>query len=142
MERELAHESEQRVDFKVGRGGLADVDFALQLIQIREGRERPEFRRRGTRALLADLPSTPYLNGDEVEQLRDAYGFLRRLETFARMDVDSNISWIDPHAETLNPLAIRMGFSERPGERLLQRYVETTARVRSMYKAVLARLAA
>jgi glutamate-ammonia-ligase adenylyltransferase len=141
MERELARESEQRVDFKVGRGGLADVDFALQLIQIREGRERPEFRRRGTRALLADLPSTPYLNGDEVEQLRDAYGFLRRLETFARMDVDSNISWIDPHAETLNPLAIRMGLSERPGERLLQRYVETTARVRSIYKAVLARLA-
>jgi glutamate-ammonia-ligase adenylyltransferase len=142
MERELAHESEQRVDFKVGRGGLADIDFALQLVQIREGRERPEFRRRGTRALLSDLPPTPYLNSDEVEQLRDAYGFLRRLETFARMDGDSNISWIDPHAETLNPLAIRMGFSERPGERLLQRYVETTARVRSMYKAVLARLAA
>jgi glutamate-ammonia-ligase adenylyltransferase len=141
MERELARESEQRVDFKVGRGGLADIDFALQLIQIREGLARPEFRRRGTRALLSDLPPTPYLDADEVERLREAYAFLRRLETFARMDGDSNISWIDPHADTLNPLGIRMGFSERPGERLLQRYVDLTARVRSIYKAVLARLA-
>jgi glutamate-ammonia-ligase adenylyltransferase len=142
MERELAHESEQRLDFKVGRGGLADIDFALQLIQIREGHTRPEFRTRGSRALLEAAPESRYVSPEELEQLREAHLFLRTLETMVRIDASSGASAIDPHADALRPLAMRMGFSERPGERLLQRYVDVTARVRSIYNAVLARLAA
>lgn len=141
MERELAHEGDGRLDFKVGVGGLADIDFALQLVQIREGHRRPEFRVCGTRRLLAALPETRYLTATEADEFRQAYTFLRSLELVVRMDEDSSVSWIPTDPAALAPLGVRMGFA-RPGagEQLLKRYRETTARVRRLYLQVLDRL--
>ena len=141
MEREVAHESDRRLDFKVGMGGLADIDFALQLIQIREGHRRPEFRVPGTRRLLAALPETAYLTASEADTLRHAHTFLRSLELVVRMDRDSNVSWISIDPATLKPLGVRMGFP-RPaaGEQLLEQCRETTSQVRKIYLQVLKRL--
>ena len=140
MERELGKEGPGRLDFKVGHGGLADIDFLLELVQIREGRTRPEFRVPGTRRLLTALPPTLYISLAESEWLREALRILRTIETLARLDADSNISWLTPDAATLNPLGTRMGFGDAPGERLLALYRDVTARVRSTYATVLARL--
>jgi glutamate-ammonia-ligase adenylyltransferase len=141
MERELAHEDGRRLDFKVGKGGLADIDFMLQLIQIREGHRRPEFRIPGTRRLLASLPETAYLQSGEIDLLRTAHKFLRALELMARMDTDTNLSWISSDPLVIAPLAVRMGFA-RPsaGEQLLDKYRNTTAIVRKLYLQVLERL--
>src|SRR4029077_6161585 len=142
MEREIAHESDRRLHFKAGKGGLADIDFALQMIQIREGHKRPEFRVQGTRRLLAALPRTSYLTTGEADQLRDAHRFLRSLEMMARMDNDTNISWISADPEVVAPLAVRLGFAApSAGERLLERYRTTTDAVRGLYLHVLDRLA-
>jgi glutamate-ammonia-ligase adenylyltransferase len=140
MEREIAQESERRLHFKAGKGGLADIDFALQLIQIREGHRRFEFRVAGTRRLLASLPPTPFLTSVEAGRFREAHVFLRSLEMMARMDADANVSWIAADAAVLTPLGVRMGFPDPAGERLLERYRETTAGVRQIYLAVLDRL--
>lgn len=140
MEREIAKEGSSKIDFKVGRGGLADIDFLIELVQIREGRTRPEFRVTGTRHLLAALPSTPYITPGERDQLRDAYGIMRTLETLARLDSDANISWIVPDPSVLTALGKWMGLADPPGERLLFLYRETTERIRSIYTAVLRRL--
>jgi glutamate-ammonia-ligase adenylyltransferase len=141
MERELAHENGRRLDFKVGKGGLADIDFMLQLIQIREGHGRPEFRIPGTRRMLATLPETAFLQSGEIDQLRTAHKFLRALELMARMDADTNLSWISSDPAVVGPLAVRMGFA-RPsaGEQLLDKYRKTTAIVRKLYLQVLERL--
>jgi glutamate-ammonia-ligase adenylyltransferase len=141
MERELAHEDGGRFDFKVGQGGLADIDFMLQMIQIREGFQRPEFRIPGTRRLLASLPGTEYLTTTETDRLRGAHRFLRSLELMVRMETDTNLSWMSNDAATLAPLAVRMGFA-RPsaGEKLLEAYRETTTGVRELYLRVLDRL--
>jgi glutamate-ammonia-ligase adenylyltransferase len=141
MERELAHEDGGRLDFKVGKGGLADIDFMLQMIQIREGFQRPEFRVPGTRRLLESLPDSEYLTPAEADRLRGAHRFLRSLELMARMETDTNLSWISSDAATVAPLAVRMGFA-RPsaGEKLLDAYRETTAGVRDLYLRVLERL--
>jgi hypothetical protein len=58
----------------------------------------------------------------------------------ARMDLDANVSWIAADAATLAPLGVRMGFPNPAGERLLERYRETTAGVRQIYLAVIDRL--
>jgi glutamate-ammonia-ligase adenylyltransferase len=140
MEREIAHESDSRLHFKAGKGGLADIDFALQMIQIREGRRRSEFRVAGTRRLLAALPPTIFLTPAEAGQLRAAHIFLRSLETIARMDTDANVSWLAADAAELAPLGVRMGVPSPAGERLLDQYRTMTAAVRSIYLAVLDRL--
>lgn len=141
MERELAHEDGRRLDFKVGKGGLADIDFMLQLIQIREGHQRPEFRIPGTRRLLASLSDTVYLKPAEADQLREAHRFLRSLELLVRMENDTNLSWISADPSAVAALAVRMGFA-RPsaGEQLLEKYRGLTDGVRTLYLRVLDRL--
>jgi glutamate-ammonia-ligase adenylyltransferase len=143
MERELGHEGGQRFDFKVGKGGLADIDFMLQLIQIREGHQRPEFRIAGTRRLLQAFPDTPFLSSGEAQLLRGAHAFLRSLELMARLETDTNLSWISSDAAEVAALAVRMGFA-RPsaGEKLLDKYRETTTAVRNLYLQVIERLGA
>ena len=140
MEGELAHEGPTRIDFKVGRGGLADIDFLLQLVQIREGELRPEFRKPGTRALLTQLPETRYVRIEEVAFLREAHTFLRQLEMIARMASDSDISWIAPQPAILATLGARLARLGAPSADILGIYRRITEQVRSLYATVLARL--
>lgn len=140
MERELGKEGPSRLDFKVGKGGLADIDFALQLVQIREGATNPSFRVPGTRQLLSALPPNLYVRADEAERLREAYRFLRAIETLVRLDADSNISWMASDPVAMNAIGTRMGFGDAPGGRLLAQYREVTERVRSIYTSVVGRL--
>jgi glutamate-ammonia-ligase adenylyltransferase len=140
MERELAQPGGPHLELKVGRGGLADIDFALQMIQIREGAAREELRVPGTRELLSRLAGTVYLDRAERAELGGAYAFLRRLELFARMDVDGNLNAVPVEPERLEVLGKRMGLAAPAGESLVSAYERITARVRVLYDAVLERL--
>jgi glutamate-ammonia-ligase adenylyltransferase len=139
-ERELAEGGLSRLDFKVGRGGLADIDFLIELLQIREGRERPEFRVAGSRRLLLALPPASYITPAEARELHEAHEFLRTVELFARMDLNLRVNSIEAQAAALEPLGKRMALPEPSGERLLSFYRDATERVRSIYTAVLTRL--
>jgi glutamate-ammonia-ligase adenylyltransferase len=140
MERELADTSGRSLEFKVGPGGLADIDFLLQLVQIREGHTRPEFRIPGSRQLLEQLPDTTFVTGGEVEELRRAYGFLRTLETFARIEMDTNLSAVPADPAKLDTLGRRFRLGDRPGEGLVDTFRRETRRVREIYKTVISRL--
>ena len=141
IERELAREASQaRFDFKVGNGGLADIDFLLQLIQVHEGHERREFRVAGTRHLLAQLPPNPFLDQQQTEHLRHAYRFLRTLEALARIESDSSINWISTDTDRLEPIGRRLGLSSPAGQALLNRYRQVTDGVRAIYTEVVQRL--
>ena len=140
IERELAKEAGgNRLDLKRGRGGLVDIDFLLQVLQIREGRERQEFRVAGTRRLLAELPATDVLTRDEADTLRDAYGFLRNLETVLRIDTDTDGGAIATDPAALEPLARRLA-EPLSGAELLAHYRDMTDRVRAIYEAGMERL--
>jgi glutamate-ammonia-ligase adenylyltransferase len=140
MERELGSKSGRQLEFKIGRGGLADIDFMLQMIQIREGSSRPEFRIAGTRQLLEQLPDSPFISGAEAAQLQRAYGFLRSLETFARIDADTNLSAVPDEPERLDGLGRRLQLADPPEQSLREAYQQETDSVRAIYESVLGRL--
>ena len=141
MERELGREaSGSRLDLKVGKGGLADIDFLLQVIQLREGGRHPEFRLTGTRQLLAHLPENRYVTDRQVDRLRAAYEFLRTLETVLRIESDSGVGWISTAPDKLEPLAQHLGLEPATAETLLARYREVTADVRTIYTAGMKKL--
>ena len=141
MERELGREaSGSRLDLKVGKGGLADIDFLLQVIQLREGGRHPEFRLVGTRQLLAHLPENRYVTDGQVDRLRRAYEFLRTLETVLRIESDSGVGWISTAPDKLEPLAQHLGLEPATAETLLARYREVTADVRTIYTAGMKKL--
>ena len=141
IERELAREAESaHLDLKRGHGGLADIDFLLQVLQIREGAANPGFRVAGTRWLLETLPETDRLRPAEADTLRGAYWFLRELETVLRIHTDTGGGAITPDADAVDPLARRLR-EPLSGAELLERYRDVTGRVRAIYEAGLDRLA-
>ncbi len=140
IERELAGEAAgDHLDLKRGRGGLADIDFLLQILQIREGAAREEFRVAGSRALLAALPETDILRPAEADTLRGAYAFLRELETVLRIHTDTGGGAIPTDPAALDPLARRLR-EPTSGADLLAHYRDVTAQVRAIYEAGMDRL--
>jgi len=72
-------------DLKKGEGGIAELEFALRLLQLEHGRAHPEVRRGDALGALETLAAIGALDGGEAVRLRDAYVFLRRLENRIRM---------------------------------------------------------
>ncbi|PZT74752.1 MULTISPECIES: bifunctional [glutamine synthetase] adenylyltransferase/[glutamine synthetase]-adenylyl-L-tyrosine phosphorylase [unclassified Streptomyces] len=71
-----------RVDreLKLGPGGLRDVEFAVQLLQLVHGRSDPSLRSGSTLEALAALARGGYVGRVDAVQLDDAYRFLRAME--------------------------------------------------------------
>ena len=140
IERELAREAAgDHLDLKRGRGGLADIDFLLQVLQLREGPARNGFRVAGTRWLLETLPETDFLRPVEADTLRNAYWFLRELETVLRIHTDTGGGAISTDPDAAEPLARRLR-EPMSGAELLARYREVTGQVRTIYETAMDRL--
>jgi len=73
---------------KLGPGGIREIEFIGQTLQlIRAGRE-PELRERSIIKVLSMLAEKNYLQKQEVAKLVKAYWFLRRLENRLQMQAD------------------------------------------------------
>ena len=123
IERELAREAAgDHLDLKRGRGGLADIDFLLQVLQIREGPARNGFRVAGNplaaRHVARHRLPAP---GGGRHPCAPAYWFLRELETVLRIHTDTGGGAIPTNPAELESLARRLR-EPMSGEELLNRY--------------------
>ena len=139
MERENSQERRGRYDIKLGRGGLVDVEFAVQLLQLEHGKDR-RVRTPETGIAIEALAAAGYLAAEHAETLRDGYAFLRKLEQRIRILHGTPAQLLEESAPGLFPLARRMGIRDRRGSEaaaeLLARYREVTERVRATYEAI------
>jgi glutamate-ammonia-ligase adenylyltransferase len=67
-------------ELKLGPGGLRDIEFAVQLLQLVHGRLDPSLREPGTLDALDALAAGGYVGRQDAAQLAAAYEFLRRIE--------------------------------------------------------------
>ncbi|WP_437648944.1 bifunctional [glutamate--ammonia ligase]-adenylyl-L-tyrosine phosphorylase/[glutamate--ammonia-ligase] adenylyltransferase [Sorangium sp. So ce362] len=141
MERELSHERRGRRDFKLGRGGLADIEFAVQLLQIRHGAD-PRVRTTETLAAIDALASAGYLSAAHAEIFREGHAFLRKLEQRIRIVHADASQLLEENAPGVPLLARRTGIRGRTAaeaaRELLARYGAITERVRRAYEAIVA----
>jgi [glutamine synthetase] adenylyltransferase / [glutamine synthetase]-adenylyl-L-tyrosine phosphorylase len=143
MERELAHETSQRHDFKTGRGGMLDVESVVQYLQLRYGRAHPELLDVDTIAAhLARLTRLGLLAPDNAGTLRRGWEFLHSLSSRLRIVENRSISDLDEERGDLEGLARRLGYTspQRAGgarRALLEDYRRFTADVRAVYAKVL-----
>jgi glutamate-ammonia-ligase adenylyltransferase len=135
MEHELARESAHSFNIKSGRGGLLDVEFLAQYLQLREGPRSPSLRVRSTPEALDAMKDEGVLPAGEVRELSESYAFLRKLEARLRIVHDRSIQEIrDDQPKELTKLARRLGYhGDEPGARLLADYKLHVGRVRAIY---------
>ena len=138
MEREIADESDARYNSKLGRGGLVDVEFAVQFLQLVHGSSHPSVRTSSTTAALAELRRLGLLAEPAAAPLARGYRFLRRVESRLRIVRDRAISHLPTSGRELVLLARRLGYSgPRAGEELLADYERETQSVRAAFLRVL-----
>ncbi len=68
-----------QIDSKYSRGGLVDVEYTVQVLQLRHGGALPELRIPSTLRAIEALRGTSVLDDNAATQLGEAYRFLRRL---------------------------------------------------------------
>lgn len=140
MENELGRERPGRYDLKTGRGGLLDIEFCAQWLQMKYGNDS-RVRTPDTSEALDALARQGHLPQPEFEILREGYSFLRRLEQRIHVLHATSSTNIDVRAPGLAPLARRMGMHDSAGEtavdELLARYRDVTESVRRAYERVL-----
>jgi glutamate-ammonia-ligase adenylyltransferase len=138
MERELAHENAQQLNPKLGQGGLVDVEFTVQYLQLVHGRDYPRVRSTNTLEALEGLQAEDRLTPEDAEALRQGYLFLRRVENRLRLVHASSLAHMPTSGRPLAQLARRLGvLGVDPGEAFLAQYRACAARVRDVYARIL-----
>ncbi len=91
-------------DVKLSRGGIREIEFTVQLLQVVRGGQYPEIRTRSTLRALPRLAARGLLPAATANWLAQAYIFLRRVEhriqylddqqTHALPTQDTDLAWI------------------------------------------------
>ncbi|UQX87288.1 bifunctional [glutamine synthetase] adenylyltransferase/[glutamine synthetase]-adenylyl-L-tyrosine phosphorylase [Jatrophihabitans telluris] len=102
-------------ELKLGPGGLRDVEFALQLLQLVHGRADEALRVRATLPALAALRDGGFVGRDDALSLADAYRFLRTAEHRVQLVRLRRTHLVPDDEAALSRLARAMGF--RPDSR-------------------------
>jgi glutamate-ammonia-ligase adenylyltransferase len=74
-----------QINVKYSSGGLIDIEYAVQYLQIMHGHSRPALRQVNTLQALAALAQEGLISSQEAQRLEKAYTFIRRLIDGLRM---------------------------------------------------------
>jgi glutamate-ammonia-ligase adenylyltransferase len=99
-------------EVKTGHGGIRDIEFTIQFLQLLNGGDLPEVRQRNTLLAMHALEQAGCLNDQEYHILEDAYRFLRKTEHRLQLLFDLQTHRLPSGEEELRKLALRMGYSE------------------------------
>ncbi|MBV9205549.1 MAG: bifunctional [glutamine synthetase] adenylyltransferase/[glutamine synthetase]-adenylyl-L-tyrosine phosphorylase [Actinobacteria bacterium] len=103
-------------ELKLGPGGLRDIEFAVQLLQLVHGRTDESLRSRATLPALAALAAGGYVGRADAEELGAAYRFLRRTEHLLQLHRLSRTHALPEDPAVLRRLGRAMRAIDDPNE--------------------------
>jgi glutamate-ammonia-ligase adenylyltransferase len=134
MEVELGKETPGRWHVKLGRGGLVDVEFLVQALQLVHGAAHPDVRRTSTAAALAGLARVGALPAATAAALAADHRFLRRVSTALRLLGARPPDTLELAGPMPARVATALGLDSR--EAFLTTYRERTGAVRAAYREI------
>jgi len=138
MEIEIAKEASGKYNIKLGRGGLVDVEFAVQLLQLKFGKQKKALRKCNTIDAMNALKDIDIISKTDYEILMNAYRFYRLLENRIRIVQNRTESYIIKDSPELLELAKRIDYKGiDAGKRLLDDYLNHTVKIRELYQKIL-----
>lgn len=103
-----AGESEREV--KTGHGGIRDIEFSIQFLQLLNGGDLAEVRQRNTLLAMEALEEVGCLTDQEYQILAGNYRFLRKAEHRLQLLFDLQTHRLPDKPDELRKLALRMGY--------------------------------
>ncbi len=121
---------------KLGRGGLRDVEFTVQLLQLVHGRADETIRDRDTLTAVAQLSAGGYIAREHAARLAVCYRFLRSLEHRIQLHRLRRTHLMPVAEADLRRLARSLGMRAEGAQGLLERWRGTRREVRSLHEAL------
>ena len=102
---------ERANDVKLSRGGIREIEFTVQLLQVVRAGHFPELRTRPTLSALPRLVRANLMSGQTAQALARAYVFLRQIEHRIQYLDDQQTHVLPTQDQDLNWIAETMGFA-------------------------------
>jgi glutamate-ammonia-ligase adenylyltransferase len=116
IDAKMAERGHEQRNVKLGVGGIREIEFLVQTIQVLAGRRLPGILGRGTLGSLVRLQKAGILSGKQQADLTSAYQFLRDVEHKLQMVHDLQTHALPDQQKELERCAIRVGYdrADRP----------------------------
>ena len=101
-------------EIKRGRGGIRDIEFTVQLLQLVHGTGDPELRSPSTLTVLREMAAAGYIDPSDSERLREAFRFLRRIEDRLQLHEEQQVHTVPDDPVELDRLARVLGYRGTP----------------------------
>lgn len=131
IEKELAKETNQRWHFKKGYGGLVDIEFLVQYLQLKWGTLHEDLLTPNTLEAIEKIHQRGILPAQRSELLKNAYEFYRKLEFHLALNFQWSEGYLNPRTETPGKVARLMGFKSK--EKFLNAFGDFRHHVRKIY---------
>lgn len=135
MEQENAREGDDHFNIKTGRGGMVDVEFITQYLQLLHAGKIKSLRIQNTVNLLECLAKNHILPENDADLLINGYKFLRRLENKLRLLYDQSINELSAHNMGFRKAARSLGYGgsgSNPEQEFLKEYQQVTGKIRGL----------
>ncbi|HEY5025363.1 MAG TPA: bifunctional [glutamine synthetase] adenylyltransferase/[glutamine synthetase]-adenylyl-L-tyrosine phosphorylase [Acidimicrobiales bacterium] len=127
-------------EIKRGPGGIRDIEFAVQLLQLVHGRHDSGIRDRSTLGALADMASAGYVATEDAAVLADSYRFLRTVEHRLQLVEEDQTHSVPADPVARRRLALVMGYRDDASEPATARFDDALRRCQRDVRAIHERL--
>jgi glutamate-ammonia-ligase adenylyltransferase len=131
IEQRAIREGSETRDVKTGKGGIRDIEYVIQFLQLLHGGEIPGIRTGNTLEAIAKLEVARCLTHQESMLLTENYELLRRIEHRLQIMFDLQTHILPETPDELRKVAIRVGYTDTAERSALdafkQDYQEKTA---------------
>jgi glutamate-ammonia-ligase adenylyltransferase len=101
-------------EVKRSPGGIRDIEFSIQLLQLVHGRVDPHLRSPTTLVALSEMAEGGYVDRLDAERLADAYRFLRRVEHALQLEEEQQTHTLPADRDLRRRLARVLGYRGTP----------------------------
>jgi glutamate-ammonia-ligase adenylyltransferase len=136
IETEVVKEGEMERNVKLGRGGIREIEFIAQTLQLLNAGRVPFLQGPATVLVLQKLVKYSLLAADDARELEGAYVFLRDVEHRLQMEANRQTHTIPTERRGRERLARLMGFATLPEFEAARR--AHTRETRRIYDGILA----
>ncbi len=123
-------------ELKHGPGGIRDVEFAVQLLQLVHGSADPELRSPATLDALHELADAGYIGRHDAEALAGAYRFLRTVEHRVQLVEERQVHALPSDPRARRALARGLGYRDTPAATALESFSEDLSRHRRAARSI------
>ncbi|MGI9163667.1 MAG: bifunctional [glutamine synthetase] adenylyltransferase/[glutamine synthetase]-adenylyl-L-tyrosine phosphorylase [Mycobacterium sp.] len=121
---------------KLGRGGLADVEWTVQLLQLRHAHQVPALHNTSTLQALDAIAAAGLIDETDAEQLREAWLTATRARNALVLVRGKAVDQLPGPGRQLNAVAAAAGWSGGDGGEFLDNYLRVTRRAKAVVNKV------